>query len=279
MRQLFFIVMIFTCCKLFSQDAIEYQTPPKEIYDLVMAKPTPGVSFDSKGQYMLVLDRSSMPSVEDLAQPELRIAGLRINPNNFSPSRSAYFTNIVIKEVNSGKEFTITGLPANLKAGNLQWSPADDKAALTHTANNGVDIYVIDIKTHKATKVNKAAVNLVLGAAFDWIDNNSLLYTAVNKPLTIAPKKPLAPKGPVVQQNLGKVAASVTYQDLIKTPFDETQFEFYGTTQLVKNTNGIEVKVGVPAIYNRVSLSPDKKYLLIERIDKPFFLFGNGKRV
>lgn len=60
--------------------------PPKAIYDLVMAKPTPGVSFDSKGQYMLVLERSSMPSVEDLAQPELRIAGLRINPNNFGPA-------------------------------------------------------------------------------------------------------------------------------------------------------------------------------------------------
>jgi len=255
---------------VFAQDAIEYQVPPKEIYDLVMAKPTPGVSFDSKGQYMLVLDRSSMPSVEDLAQPELRIAGLRINPNNFSPSRSAYFTNITIKELAGGKEYTVSGLPANLKAGNLQWSPNDDKAAFTNTTNNTVDIYVIDVKTHKAVKINKAPVNLVLGAAFDWVDNNSLLYTAVSKPLAMAPKKPLAPRGPVVQQNLGKVAASVTYQDLIKTPFDESLFEFYGTTQLVKNTNGIETKVGAPAIYSSVNISPDKKYLLVEKIDKPF---------
>ena len=82
MRKIFSIALLFICSNLFAQDAIEYQTPPKEIYDLVMAKPTPGVSFDSKGQYMLVLERSSdMPSVEDLAQPELRIAGLRINPN------------------------------------------------------------------------------------------------------------------------------------------------------------------------------------------------------
>ena len=35
--------------------------------------------FDSKGQYMVCTERSSMPSVEDLAQPELRIAGLRIS--------------------------------------------------------------------------------------------------------------------------------------------------------------------------------------------------------
>ncbi|MEP7238488.1 MAG: hypothetical protein ABI685_11505, partial [Ferruginibacter sp.] len=119
MRKIFFIALVFFCGNLFAQDAIEYQTPPKEIYDLVMAKPTPGISFDNKGQYMLVLDRSSMPSVEDLAQPELRIAGLRINPNNFGPSRSAYTTDITIKEITSGKEFHVSGLPANLKAGNL----------------------------------------------------------------------------------------------------------------------------------------------------------------
>ena len=97
MKNIFIIALLFIGNSLFAQDAIEYQVPPKEIYDLVMAKPTPGVSFDSKGQYMLLLDRSDMPSVEDLAQPELRIAGLRINPNNFGPSRTSYFTNITIK--------------------------------------------------------------------------------------------------------------------------------------------------------------------------------------
>jgi len=269
MKKLFSFVLILCTTNLFAQDAIEYQTPPKEIYDLVMAKPTPGVTFDSKGQYMLVLERSSMPSVEDLAQPELRIAGLRINPNNFGPSRSAYTTGITIKEVATGKEFPVSGLPANLKAGNLQWSPNEDKAAFTNTTNTAIDLYVIDIKAHKATKVNKTAVNLVLGA-IDWIDNSSLLYTAVNKPLSMAPKKPLAPRGPVVQQNLGKVAASPTFQDLIKSPFDETQFEFYATTQLVKNSNGVETKIGIPAIYSNVEPSPDKKYLLVKRIDKPF---------
>ncbi len=270
MKKFLLLAFVFCFYNSFAQDAIEYQVPPKEIYDLVMAKPTPGVSFDSKGQYMLVMERSSMPSAEDLAQPELRIAGLRINPNNFGPSRSSYFTNITIKDVKTGTEFPVTGLPASLKAGNLQWSPNEDKAAFTNTSNTTIDIYVIDIKTRKAGKVNKAAVNMVLGSSLDWIDNNSLIYTAVNKPLSMAPKKPLAPKGPVVQQNLGKVAASVTFQDLIKSPFDEVQFEFYATTQLVKNTNGIETRIGSPAIYSSISVSPDNKYMLVEKIDKPF---------
>src|SRR5688572_19270455 len=61
---------------LFAQDELGYKTPPKEIMDLVLAKPTPGVSIDRKGEWMLLLDRSPLPSVEELAQPELRIAGI-----------------------------------------------------------------------------------------------------------------------------------------------------------------------------------------------------------
>ena len=45
MRKIFAIALLFICSNLLAQDAIEYQIPPKEIYDLVMAKPTPGVSF------------------------------------------------------------------------------------------------------------------------------------------------------------------------------------------------------------------------------------------
>jgi dipeptidyl aminopeptidase/acylaminoacyl peptidase len=208
--------------------------------------------------------------LEELAQPELRIAGLRINPLIFAPSRSPYFTKLILKDVQGNKEFAITGLPANLKAGNVAWSPNEDKIAFTNNNGKGIDLYVVDVKTHQATKLNKAQVNLILGDAFEWIDNNTIYYKAVARPLSQAPVKPLAPKGPTVQQNLGKVAASPTYQDLIKSPFDETQFEFYATTQLVKNVNGIETNIGKPAIYNSIAPSPNNKYLLIEKIDKPF---------
>jgi hypothetical protein len=68
----------------FAQDAVNYQMPPKEIADLLLAKPTPTVSIDSKGEWMLLSERNSYPTVEELGQPEIRIAGLRLNPNNYS---------------------------------------------------------------------------------------------------------------------------------------------------------------------------------------------------
>ena len=214
MKSFYFLVAILFCFQVNAQDAVEYKTPPTAILNLANAKPSPSVSINEKGDFMLIIERSAMPTVEELAQPELRIAGLRINPNNFAPSRSTYGIGLSLKEIKTGKNLPIMGLPANLRAGNFQWSPNDDKIAFTQTNNDGVDLYIIDLKTKKATKANKTPLNVVINE-IAWSDNNTVIYNAILKPASDAPKKPLAPKGPVVQQNLGKVAASPTYQDLI----------------------------------------------------------------
>ena len=63
-----------------AQTDLSYQQPPKKIMDIVLASPTPGVSIDNKGEWMLISERSDFPGIDQLAEPELRIAGLRINP-------------------------------------------------------------------------------------------------------------------------------------------------------------------------------------------------------
>ncbi|WP_316734804.1 alpha/beta hydrolase family protein [Pedobacter aquatilis] len=261
-----------TCVSLnaAAQDAVSYQTPPKEIADLLLAKPTPGVSIDDKAEWILFSERNSYPSVEELAMPEYRIAGMRLNPNNYAPSRQNFINNFSVKNIKTDKTFPITGLPTPLYAGNISWNPSQNKIAFTNTTQKGVDLYIIDLATKKATKTNKAFLNTVLGSGLTWLNDNTIVYRAVTKPASAAPVKPLMPKGPTVQQNLGKAAPSPTYQDLIKSPFDEQLFEFYGTSQLVKNTAGVETPIGKPAIYSTVSLSPDKTYMLVETIRKPF---------
>ena len=268
-RTTFLTAFLFVAFGIQAQDDVKYQAPPKDIQDLVLAKPTPSVSIDDKGEWMLMLERSDFPTIDELSQPELRIAGLRINPNNFSPSRSGSSTDIQIKNIKSGKVFTIQGLPKDLHASSIQWSPDGSKFAFTQTSNTEVNLYVVDIATQKATKVNSTPLNAVLGGAYQWNGNNGLLYKTIvaNKPLTA---KAGAPTGPIVQENLGKAAASRTYQDLIKNPYDEALFEYYGTAQLVKNDLTKETTIGQPAIYRSISLSPDKKFILTTTIDKPF---------
>ena len=77
------------------------------------------------------------------------------------------------------------------------------------------------MKTAITRKINKQPLNTATGNGFDWMDNETILYHATTASPEAMPKAPVAPDGPVVQQNLGKVAASRTYQDLIKNKYDE----------------------------------------------------------
>jgi dipeptidyl aminopeptidase/acylaminoacyl peptidase len=264
------LLLLFVTNLLIAQDNGGYQLPPKDIADLLLAKPTPGISVDRKGHWMLFSQRNSYPSVEELAQPELRIAGLRINPNNYTLSRQNFINDLSLKELSSGSAFKIQGLPAPMLAGSVSWNPSESKIAFTNTSNKQVDLYVIDIALRKAMKINKAPLNTITGGSYQWIDDNTLLYKVSPKPVSAAPPKLLMPKGPTIQENMGKKAPSATFEDLIKTPYDEALFAFYAESQLVKNTGGVETPVGKPAIYTMVNISPDKKYILTRTVHRPF---------
>ncbi len=269
---LFFLLLFSTLlvnCEASGQDDGDYKMPPRDIADMLLAKPTPGVSVDDKGEWMLFIESNSYPSVEELARPELKIAGLRINPANFAPSRQNFANNLSLRNIASGKDLKITGLPSPLFAGSVSWSPDDKKIAFTHTTTSRVDLYVIDVATQKAIKINKTALNVITGG-YQWYDNSTLIYRTAIKPATAAPPKPATPKGPTTQENYGKASPRPTFQDLIKNPYDEELYAFYATTQLVRNSNGTETKIGSPAIYATTSISPDKKYMLIRTLKKPF---------
>src|SRR5688500_3896872 len=92
-----FFLLLFLSVNVQAQQDATYQTPPKAILDLAMSKPTPGVSITGNAEWLLLMERSDFPDIAELAEPELRIAGLRINPANFGPTRSGASTNIQVK--------------------------------------------------------------------------------------------------------------------------------------------------------------------------------------
>lgn len=246
-----------------------YKTPPTVVADMLLAKRPASVSIDNSGQWMVLQQTNSYAEMDELAAPELRIAGLRINPANFSPSRINLVYTIKLKEVKTGKEYSINGLPANLRAQSISWSPDQQRFAFLQIEPSHVDLYVVSIATKKATRLNKLPLNIILNR-YQWLSSESLLYfTTIKKPEE-APTRPAVPSGPTVQENEGKASPRPTFQDLIKSPFDESLFAFYASAQLVINSKGVETKISAPALYKSVSPSPDKRYLLTEIIKPPF---------
>src|SRR5687768_16982660 len=152
-KKLLLVAFLFTTACAYAQDAVTYRKPPKDVMDILLAKPTPGVSIDSKAEWMLLSERNSYPEVEELGQPEIRVAGLRLNPNNFSPSRQNYINNFRLKNIKTGKEFPVTGLPPGLLATNVSRSPNEMKVGFLNNTGNRVDLYVIDIASRKATRI------------------------------------------------------------------------------------------------------------------------------
>ncbi|MGX5820625.1 S9 family peptidase [Chitinophaga lutea] len=254
----------------YAQDAVTYQRPPAVIEELLMAKPTPSVSLDKSGEWLMLRERAPYPSIAELAEPELRIAGLRLNPRNFGGTRGVYTNGVQLQHVKTGEQHAISGLPADLRASQPAWSPDGKRAAFLQHNDDRIDLYVIDLASRSARKVNQAAINAVMGTPFVWVGNDRLLYRTVPAGTGPMPSAPAAPKGPVVQENKGKAAASRTYQDLIRSPYDEALFAWMATTQLAVSDLQQETLIGQPAIVAGMSVSPDKAYILVRKTEKPF---------
>lgn len=267
-------VLCLSGLSAFAQDNTGYQVPPKPLADLVTAPPTPTVSVDSKGKWMLISERNTATTtIAELSQPELRIAGLRINPATNGPSRAVYVNNLKLRQVSANAaDVQITGLPTNPQLSYIQWSPDDSKIAFTNTTDTKIELYVADIATAVASKVSDVALNAALGIPYQWVsDSKSFIVRGIPAERGPAPEISRVPSGPTVQENLGTKAQAATYQDLLKSPSDEKQFEYYATAQTMKiGLDGAVQKIGNMGLIATAAPSPDGKYVLLETIHRPF---------
>lgn len=264
-------LLILTACSTYAQENIGYQRPPEAIAKLLEAPLTPFVSFSPDKQWMLLLDRSDFPTIEQLSRPELRIGGLRINPQNFGPSRSNYTIGLKAKRLSDGEELTIKNLPDPLLASNISFSPDSRKIAFLQNDMDKIELWLVDVNTLTASKLTERKINNVMGG-YTWLsDSQQILFAAVPENLKPLPEKSRIPTGPVVEENLGKKAPSRTYQDLLKNPYDEAAFDYYTQSDLVlKNISGSEKTLNTKAIHSGFTPSPDGKLILTEIIQKPY---------
>ncbi len=267
---LFFVTTIFAG---YAQENVTYQKPPQSILALADFERAPSASMDSKKEYMLLSYRSTYKTLEDLSQDELRLGGLRINPITNISNTVTYMNNLKIKKIKDSKDVQVSGLPENPKITYLTWAPNETKIAFTNTTAAGVELWVIDVATAKATRLTDATVNANLGNPINWFtDNESILVTILpkNKPSLLDNKKDL-PKGPIVSNSDGAKSQNRTYPDLLKNKIDEANFESIATSELYKvSLNGQSTLFKNAAMYTDESFSPDGKYVLLTTLKKPF---------
>jgi len=251
-----------------------YKKPPKEIQEILDAPSIPAVSISPGRDKIGLLEPLRYPPISELAEPMLRLAGVRINPKNNAQHRQQYSVSLTLKNISDGKEFPVR-LPAGTRIAAPRWSPDGRQIAFANITAGGVELWFVDTASATAKKIPNLYVNTAFGG-FDWIDNQTLIVQSVPSNRGPAPEyRDVVPNEPNIQETTGRAGAVQTFQDLLRSPNDEKLFEYFATSQLVfVETNGKVRKVGSPAIFETADVSPDGKYILVSKIHRPFsYLF------
>ena len=256
-----------------SQVNLNYQVPPASILDLADAPLPPYIRINEDASKAILIGRSQYKSITELSEVELRLAGLRISPTTNIGSRTRYGKDLTILDVESGNERKVSGVPSEARLANFTWSPDYKYIAFTNTTQSGVELWIANIESAKASSITDDNLNANIGSPFYWMsDSKSLIIKVLpaNRPELISTDD-LVPSGPTISVNDGKKAQNRTYQDLLKNTNDEQNFEILATSVLKKVTvKGKTSDFMAADMYHGISRSPDGKYLLVTTIKKPF---------
>ncbi|HMQ06821.1 MAG TPA: prolyl oligopeptidase family serine peptidase [Saprospiraceae bacterium] len=268
---LFLITVIFNYT--YAQIDIQYQEPPESIRLIADANPSPLISLDEKGEWAILLFRNKYKGIDEMSGKEMKLGGLRINPKNYTGSRTNYFSFIKLLHVPSKKEHPLRGIPENSKISNIAWSPDEKKVAFIMTDQEGAYLWLLDIASLQARRLCNKRLNATYGSPYVWLpDQSGLLIKALPDPLpVIVEESEIVPSGPTVSVNDGNKAQNRTYQDLLKNKLDEENFENLISAEIWQVTlDGHESLWKENGMYAGINISPDGKLILITEITRPF---------
>ncbi|MFO0676247.1 MAG: prolyl oligopeptidase family serine peptidase [Polyangiaceae bacterium] len=258
-----------------------YDKPPKEILDVLRAPSTPSVYVSPTAERMLIVAWEEYPSIRRVAEPFLRLAGVRLEPKNRSKhdTPGGYGIRPCAKEfsvvdVATGAESKIA-LPNGACPSAPSWSTDGARFAFQNTTESTVELWVGDGKTGEVKRIDGVRLNPMLDSTVQWLDaSNSLLVKTVPADAVTPPPTPKSPPGPSIQETNGEKGESSTYEtrDTLTNKHDEALFDFYGTSQLavVDLAKGTVKSVGAPAIYTDVDAAPDAVHVRVESVKRPY---------
>ena len=265
-------LMIFALAFLFGTEATGYMEPDPVLVDIVDVRWAPWTSVSPDYGNWLLIEPRRNPSIEELARPELRLAGMRFSPQTLAPTRSGRYTGLSLMRYPELETVDVTGMPDQPLILRVTWSPDGKMAAFANETPEGVELWLVDAARARARRLTGPVLSLAANEYPEWLpDGSGLLCCTVPEDNPSPPAEDPVPEGPNVQETRGGEAPARTYQDLLENPFQEDLFEYYMTSQLtVVDTEGGMEFLGDPAMIWYYSPSPDGEFLVVSMLRRPF---------
>ena len=262
-----------------ASDPPKYVLPPKAIIDAFDAEPLPQTML-SPNKLVVALTRArTYPTIAELSQPMSRLAGSRVNPKTNGPHRASGLPgtgiySITLKKISDGTE-TAVQMPPQPRISHLKFAPDGAHLSFLQTRDDAIELWIAEAATgaSKAIVTGADRINATTGDPYDWLkDNVTIVCELVPASRGAAPVEPMVPPGPHVEENYGKAAPAPTYEDLLKTTYDDQLFDYYFTSQLsaIDIATGGKSPIGKPSVYSSVTPAPGGQFLLVNKIKKPF---------
>src|ERR1017187_3503283 len=249
--------ILLVMATLFLLRATPYQKPPQAVLDVLNSPLTPTLTISPNRHFAMQGQPVRYPPIAELAQPMLRIAGMRINPKTNGLHNTTFNSSLTLRKIPEGTEIKVA-LPPNARLSLGRWSPDATRFAFTNTTDRGIELWIGDT-TGKTRKIEGVRINAVMGGSGGGGRGG-------------APAEPLVPTGPHVQESLGGASPVATHEDMLQNPYDEDLFEYYATSQLalVDAATGKATPIGKAGIIESAHISPDGMDILVTTIHRPF---------
>ncbi len=253
-----------------------WQNPPEPIATILDTPPSPAVSISPDNRWLVELFRSELMPIAQLAEPELGIAGFRINPVLRNSARNHPYLKLAVRPLLDPEAPSVpVDLPDGIQMTNFKWSDSGDRLAFTWAKLGGLELWMLELATLKAFQVTPAILNATYGTPYRWMDETRLLCKVIDEIQPAAPIAPAIPTAPIIQENLGTKSPSRTYTNLLKNEHDAALFEYYIRSALeiitLEGTDlGTRDRILEPDLICEAIPSPDHQYILLTTVHRPF---------
>ncbi len=266
------------------QPADGYALPPAAVQDFFQ-RDTNFATLDHPspdGTHFLIPLSTELSTLERMGERTLRLAELELRP------RTDRLWHLDTWGIHGFRLFSLDDrgttdveLPEGAFAGDFMWSPDGDRIAFLAHLRDGTELWTATTDGESVGPAGPGRVLATLATAsggqgsvpsrmVQWTPEGSVLTLLVPEGRGAEPDRPVVPDAPLIRRTRDEPVQTRTFPYLLQDTHDETLFEHFTTSQLAEfGSDGVR-RIGDPAMFESISLSPDGRYILATVVERPF---------